>query len=100
MLRRIFAIENAVGTMVERTTLFTVLSRMKDASAESTVQGFSRTLNPIEIQRRLSMTYEQGREMAEHRLLTEAAGMKVYFANPLCPWQRGINENNNGLLRQ
>ena len=91
---------SAVGTLVERTTLFTVLSKMEDASAESAVKGFSRVLNRIEAQKRLSMTYDQGREMAEHQRLTEATGVKVYFADPHSPWQRGINENTNGLLRQ
>ena len=91
---------SAVGTLVERMTLFTVLSKMEDASAESAVKGFSRVLNRFEAQKRLSMTYDQGREMAEHRRLTEATGVKVYFADPHSPWQRGINENTNGLLRQ
>jgi len=91
---------SAVGTLVERTTLFTVLSRMKDASAQSALSGFSHVLNRIEAQKRLSMTYDQGREMTEHQRLTEATGVRVYFADPHSPWQRGINENTNGLLRQ
>ena len=91
---------SAVGTLVERTTLFTVLSRMSDASAEAALEGFSHVLNRIEAQKRLSLTYDQGREMAEHQQLTEATGVKVYFADPHSPWQRGINENTNGLLRQ
>ena len=91
---------SAVGTLVERTTLFTVLSRMNDASAESALSGFSRVLNRIEAQKRLSLTYDQGREMSEHQRLTDATGVKVYFADPHSPWQRGINENTNGLLRQ
>lgn len=91
---------SAVGTLVERTTLFTVLSKMDDASAESALSGFSRVLQRIEAQKRLSLTYDQGREMTEHRRLTAATGVKVYFADPHSPWQRGINENTNGLLRQ
>ena len=91
---------SAVGTLVERTTLFTVLSRMEDASAESALKGFSHVLNRIDAQKRLSMTYDQGREMADHQRLTHATGVKVYFADPHSPWQRGINENTNGLLRQ
>jgi len=91
---------SAVGTLVERTTLFTVLSRMKDASARAALEGFSHALNRIEAQKRLSLTYDQGREMAEHQRLTQATGVKVYFADPHSPWQRGINENTNGLLRQ
>jgi transposase, IS30 family len=58
---------SAVGTLVERTTLFTVLARMDNASAESAVKGFGHVLNRIEAQKRLSMTYDQGREMAAHR---------------------------------
>jgi IS30 family transposase len=90
---------SAVGTLVERTTLFTVLSRMNDASAQAALSGFSFVLNRIEAQKRLSLTYDQGREMAIHQQLTEATGVKVYFADPHSPWQRGINENTNGLLR-
>ena len=91
---------SAIGTLVERTTLFTVLSRMNDAGAESALSGFSHVLNRIESQKRLSLTYDQGKEMTEHQRLTESTGVKVYFADPHSPWQRGINENTNGLLRQ
>ena len=91
---------SAVGTLVERTTLFTVLARMDNANAESAVKGFGHVLNRIEAQKRLSMTYDQGREMAAHQQLTFDTEVKVYFADPHSPWQRGINENTNGLLRQ
>lgn len=91
---------SAIGTLVERTTLFTVLSRMTDASAESVLTGFGHVLNRIESQKRLSMTYDQGKEMTEHQRLTLATGLKVYLADPHSPWQPGINENTNGLLRQ
>ena len=66
---------------------------MEKATAESAVNGFSHVLNRIESQKRLSMTYDQGREMARHAKLTENTGVKVYFADPHSPWQRGINEN-------
>ena len=91
---------SAVGTLVERTTLFTVLAQMNDASTATAVKSFGQVLNRIEAQKRLSMTYDQGREMSAHGQLTEATGVKVYFADPHSPWQRGINENTNGLLRQ
>jgi IS30 family transposase len=91
---------SAVGTLVERTTLFTVLAQMNDASTVTAVKSFGQVLNRIEAQKRLSMTYDQGREMTAHGQLTEATGVKVYFADPHSPWQRGINENTNGLLRQ
>jgi IS30 family transposase len=91
---------SAIGTLVERTSLFVTLAKMENASAEAAVAGFSSVLNRIDAQRRLSMTYDQGREMAQHARLTELTNVRVYFADPHSPWQRGINENTNGLLRQ
>jgi transposase, IS30 family len=91
---------SAVGTLVERTTLFVTLAKMDNAGAEAAVAGFSAVLNRIDAQRRLSLTYDQGREMAQHQRLSEHTGVKVYFADPHSPWQRGRNENTNGLLRQ
>ncbi len=91
---------SAVGTLVERTTLFVTLAKLADGSANSAVAGFSRVLNRIDAQKRLSMTYDQGKEMASHAKLSDRTGIKVYFADPHSPWQRGINENTNGLLRQ
>ncbi len=89
-----------VGTLVERTTLFVTLAKLADGTANSAVVGFSRVLNRIDAQKRLSMTYDQGKEMAAHAKLSDKTGIKVYFADPHSPWQRGINENTNGLLRQ
>ena len=91
---------SAIGTLVERTSLFVTLVQMDKASADRAQQGFAQILNRIAAQKRLSMTYDQGKEMAGHEKLTEATGIKVYFADPHSPWQRGINENTNGLLRQ
>lgn len=91
---------SAVGTLVERTTWFTGLARMDHARAEAALSGFSHGLNRIEVQRRLSLTYDQGRAMAAQQRLTEATGVTVDCADPHSPWQRGINENTNGLLRQ
>lgn len=91
---------SSVGTLVERTTLFTVLAKMEDASAASAVKSFGYVLNRIESQKRLSMTYDQGKEMAGHQQLAEDTGIKVFFADPHSPWQRGRNENTNGLVRQ
>ena len=88
-----------VGTLVERPTLFTVLAKVDNASAESAVKGFGHVLNRIEAQKRLSLNYDKGRERAAHQQLTETTGVKVYLSNPHSPGQRGINENTNGLLR-
>ena len=90
---------SAVGTLVERTTLFVTLAKITGSSAADAVAGFSHVLQRIDVQRRLSLTYDQGREMARHEQLTERTGVKVYFADPHSPWQRARNENTNGLLR-
>lgn len=91
---------SAVGTLVERCTLFTTLAKIRGPTAQDAVEGFSRVLQRIDVQRRLSLTYDQGREMARHEQLTQRTGIKVYFADPHSPWQRARNENTNGLLRQ
>jgi len=91
---------SAVGTLVERTSLFVTLAEVADGGAQAAVEGFSTVLNRIDAQRRLSMTYDQGKEMSQHEKLSERKGVKLYFADPHSPWQRGINENTNGLLRQ
>jgi transposase, IS30 family len=91
---------SAIGTAVERTTLFTVLAKMPSACSLDCVQAFAGVLNRIAVQKRLSLTYDRGKEMAAHAKLTQLTQMKVFFADPHSPWQRGINENTNGLLRQ
>jgi len=63
-------------------------------------RAFAREVRTLPAQLRRSLTYDQGQEMREHRLFTKQAKMRVYFAHPQCPWERGTNENTNGLLRQ
>jgi IS30 family transposase len=91
---------SCVGTLVERTTLFVALVKLADQRAETIAHGFATILNRFQSPMRLSMTYDQGREMARHPWLAEQTGIKVYFAHPHSPWERGISENTNGLLRQ
>jgi len=91
---------SAVGTLVERKTLFVTLARMNGTGAEAALDGFSSVLARIDAQHRLSMTYDRGKERSRHKELTEKTGVQVYFADPHSPWQRGIDENTNGLLRQ
>jgi IS30 family transposase len=89
-----------VGTLVERTTLFVALVKLEDGRAETTANGFANILKRFDSQMRRSLTYDQGREMAQHRSLAQQTGLQVYFAHPHSPWERGICENTNGLLRQ
>jgi transposase, IS30 family len=80
--------------------LFVALVKLEDGRAETCANGFADILNRFQSPMKLSLTYDQGREMAQHRILAEKANIKVYFAHPHSPWERGINENTNGLLRQ
>jgi len=92
--------QSALGTIVERTTRSLILVPIKSRNADEVRRAFARELKKLPKQMRLSLTYDQGKEMAEHRLFTEQTKMKVFFAHPGCPWERGTNENTNGLLRQ
>ncbi|MEX3606366.1 MAG: IS30 family transposase [Burkholderia sp.] len=88
---------SSVATLFERTSLFVTLGKMENTATNAAVTSFGMILNRIDAQRRLSMTYDQGREMARHEQLCETTSITVYFAEPYSPWQRGRNENTNGL---
>ncbi|MCX6155253.1 MAG: IS30 family transposase [Candidatus Kapabacteria bacterium] len=89
-----------LGTLVERTTRTTILVPLKSKRSEEVVKSFAKEAKKLPKQMKLSMTYDQGREMAAHKLFTKETEMKVYFAHPRSPWERGTNENTNGLIRQ
>jgi IS30 family transposase len=91
---------SAVGTMVERTSRFLMLARMDNASAVSALEGFSRRLRTVAPSLRKTLTYDQGTEMALHHDLAKRLRMDIYFCDPRSPWQRGTNENANGLIRE
>jgi IS30 family transposase len=91
---------SALGTLVERTTRFTLLVPLKAKDAATVRQAFARELRTLPVQLRRSLTYDPGPEMREHRLFTTQTKMRVYFAHPHSPWERGTNETTNGLLRQ
>ena len=91
---------SSVGTLVERSSGFVVLAKMSNASAADALASFSRALERIPAALRKTLTYDQGKEMGYHDALTLRTGVAVYFADPHSPWQRGSNENTNGLLRQ
>lgn len=91
---------SALGTLVERTTRTVILVQVDSKQAEHVAERFAAELQSLPAQMKLSLTYDRGSEMARHRLFTEKTTMKVYFADPQSPWQRGTNENTNGLIRQ
>lgn len=91
---------SAVGTLIDRSTLFLMLVKIDGATAEAALQAYSTAFAPLPQELRKTLTYDQGKEMALHRKLAEATGIRIYFCDPHSPWQRGICENTNGLLRQ
>ena len=109
---------SAIGTLVERTTRFTMLLHLPRMEghraglsiknrpalaghgAEAVRDAITRTITTLPAELRRSLTWDQGAEMAQHARLKVDAGVEVYFCDPQSPWQRGTNENTNGLLRQ
>jgi IS30 family transposase len=109
---------SAIGTLVERTTRFTMLlylppmdghgdgPRVKNGppltghGAQAVRDAIAETITTLPAQLRRSLTWDQGAEMAQHARLRIETGLEVYFCDPHSPWQRGTNENTNGLLRQ
>lgn len=91
---------SAVGTLVERTTRMVIVARMDGTDATSARRGFTTKLRHVPASLRKTLTYDRGKEMAEHEQLAHRLSIQVFFADPHSPWQRGTNENTNGLLRQ
>ena len=91
---------SAVGTLVERTTRLVILARMEGTDAGSARAGFTKKLRHVPAPLRKTLTYDRGKEMAEHERLAQRLALQIFFADPYSPWQRGTNENTNGLLRQ
>ncbi|MES1930955.1 Integrase catalytic subunit [Salinisphaera dokdonensis CL-ES53] len=91
---------SAVGVLVDRRTLFLMIVRMEGATAQAALAGFSQAFASLPAEMRQTLTYDQGKEMALHAELAQSTGLSIYFADPHSPWQRGICENTNGLLRQ
>ena len=90
-----------IGTLVERQTRYLLLSYLgADATTETVTAKIAEQIARLPEQLRRSLTWDQGHEMARHPEFTVATGVKVYFCDPHSPWQRGSNENTNGLLRQ
>jgi transposase, IS30 family len=93
--------KSAIGTLVERTTRFTLLLHLpRDHTAQTVAQAMTAKIGELPEQLRRSLAWDQGSEMALHTKITSETGIPVYFCDPHSPWQRGTNENTNGLLRQ
>lgn len=92
--------KSALGTLVERKTRYVLLCKLSGAKAEEAWRKFARRFNALPEPLRKSLTYDRGMEMSLHRKFTARTKAKVYFCDPQSPWQRGTNENTNGLLRQ
>ena len=93
--------KSAVGTLVERTTRATILVPLKGMYDAKTVrEAFAKETKKLPMAMKLSITYDRGKEMSEHELFTKETKIQVYFADPYSPWQRGTNENTNGLIRR
>jgi IS30 family transposase len=91
---------SSVGTLVERKTRFVVLCKMDGNGAEAALESFSRQMKRLPAALRKSMTYDRGSEMVCHPELARRLKIDIWFCDPHAPWQRGSNENTNGLLRQ
>lgn len=92
---------SALGTLVERTTRYTILVPLGDQKdALSVRKAYAEAFKSVPDELRKTMTYDQGKEMSQHEQFTIDTGIQVYFAHPGSPWERGTNENTNGLIRQ
>jgi IS30 family transposase len=91
---------SALGTLVERTTRYTILVPLTAKDAVSVRQSLALAFCQLPKELALSLTYDQGKEMSQHKQFTIDTNIQVYFAHPSSPWERGTNENTNGLIRQ
>lgn len=93
--------QSAVATLVERVTRYTLIVPLpKGKTAEAVREALTIAVTQIPDHLRRTITHDQGKELAGHKRFSKETGMTVYFADPASPWQRGTNENTNGLIRQ
>jgi IS30 family transposase len=89
-----------IATLVERHSRYVLLVRLGQRDSRSVVRALARRMRTLPTSLRQSLTWDRGTELAAHRAFTVATDVRVYFCDPHSPWQRGSNENTNGLLRQ
>ncbi len=89
-----------IATIVERASRFTMLVKVDGKDTASVVSALKKQMTKLPAELRLSLTWDRGMEMAAHKSFSVATDVKVFFCDPQSPWQRGTNENTNGLLRQ
>jgi transposase, IS30 family len=89
-----------IATLVERHTRFAMLIRVPGRETATVVDALGKQVRKLPLELRRSLTWDRGKEMADHKKFTVATDVQVYFCDPRSPWQRGSNENTNGLLRQ
>ena len=92
--------KSAIGTIVERKSRYTIIVKLNSKKSLEVAERFSQKLNQLNNILKKSMTYDNGIEMAKHQMITQKTGMKIYFAHPYSSWERGTNENTNGLIRR
>jgi len=97
----IFGTNNSqIATLVERHTRYVMMAKVSGKDSETVINALIKQAHKLPVELYKSLTWDRGKEMAEHQRFTLATDIKVYFCDPQNPWQRGSNENTNGLLRQ
>jgi len=92
--------KSAIGTIVDRKTRYVIIVPISNRKSKTVTHEFAKLLNKHPQYLRKTMTYDNGMEMANHKWLSEKTGMDIYFAHPYSSWERGTNENTNGLIRR
>ncbi|MDD3646593.1 MAG: IS30 family transposase [Candidatus Gracilibacteria bacterium] len=92
--------KEVILTNVDRKSGYLLARKIKDKSGNSVLEGTLEVFKRIPKQKKLTITYDNGREFSEHSMIKYLTNLDVYFANPYCSWERGTNENTNGLIRQ